>query len=172
MPRLDESKNPTREEYVNILGKFIGLHEGTSKFKEFIDDFNKLQKTYKMGYTSPWCACFVSYLNLKSGGNKYSSSFPVAISCDDMIAKFKKKGRYIDTTINPTFIPQQGDTIFYNLDNNLKNGCEHTGVVFTVANGDNPTISVIEGNKSDSVGIRLLNKKDDRIMGYGLPRFR
>lgn len=168
---MNEKYNPTREQYIKIASKYLGMKEGSQAFKNFIDIYNTIQKTYKMTYTAPWCACFVSFINIDSGGFRHSRSFPNAISCDDMFSKFIVKGRYVDALKNPVFIPQQGDTVFYNLDNN-KATAEHVGIVYDVTIGTNPIITVIEGNKSDKVATRTLKKDNAKIKGYGLPRFR
>lgn len=164
----NELDNPTREDFVKLAQSYVGIKEGGAEHTALISDYNKLQKWYKVTTQSKWCAIFVSLVNIKSGGNKVSTSFPNAINCENMVSKFKGKSRYIKN--GSSFIPQYGDIVFYDWDKDGK--ADHVGIIVEVASGVSPTMKVVEGNYSDTVKIRTIKYNDSRILGYGLPRFR
>ena len=164
----NELDNPTREDFVKLAKSYVGIKEGSAEHSALISDYNNSQKSYKVTNQSKWCAIFVSLVNIKSGGNKVSSSFPNSINCENMIDKLRTKKRYIKNDLS--FIPQYGDLVFYDWDNDGK--ADHVGIITEVASGNNPNMHVVEGNYSNMVKVRTIKYNDSRILGYGLPRFR
>ncbi len=160
---MNEKKNPTREQYVSLAISYKGIAEGTPEHKQIIDNYNRLQNDFKMTTSLPWCACFVSLINLLSGGNSVSSSFPNAIGVSDMRKKFEKKKRLVGSGL---IIPQQGDTVFYR-------NHSHVGIVIDVESGISPTITILSGNSSDMVKSQKMCYSDfvKNIESIGLPRF-
>lgn len=164
----NELDNPTREGYVELARQFVGIKEGSAEHSALISKYNDIQGKYKVTTKSAWCAIFVSYINLLSGGNHVSSSFPNAIKCTTMVDCFRIKKRYRNN--DSSFIPQYGDIVFYDWDCDGK--ADHVGIISSVADGNSPSMLVIEGNYSNSIKVRSLKYNDGRILGYGLPRFR
>lgn len=163
----NELDNPTRERFVSLALSYEGIREGSEAHADMVNEFNK-RSDYRMTVNDKWCAMFVSLINLISGGHDYSSSFPDEINCEQMVKAFKAKRRWIAN--DGSFIPQYGDIVFYENDNDPN--ADHVGIIVEVASGNRPTMKVIEGNYSDRVKIRTLGFSDSRIIGYGLPRFR
>ena len=80
-----------------------------------------------------------------------------------MIRAFKTKKRWLGRRLNPDFIPQYGDTVFYDWDGDGK--ADHVGIVINVESGVTPHMQVVEGNYSDMVKIRNVAWNDSRIIG-------
>ena len=154
---------------LDIARGWIGRKESNGTHKEIIDVYNNhkpLARGYKVKYTDSWCATFVSACAIKAN---YTDIIPLECSCNKMIEKFQKMGRW---TENDAHVPHLGDVIFYDWQDNGKGDCkgtsEHVGYVEKVANGK---ITVIEGNKSDSVSRRVLNVNGRYIRGFGCPAY-
>lgn len=160
---MNEKDNPTREDYIKKAMEYLGMEEGTKMHADFILNYNKIQSDYKMSTKMPWCACFVSYINIVTGGNRYSRSFPNAISVAEMRKKFAEKKRLVGSGL---IIPQQGDTVFWRTKS-------HVGIVADVTNGTSPTITILSGNSSDIVKEQKMCYSDfvKNIESIGLPRF-
>lgn len=140
---------------LDIARGWIGRKESNGTHKEIIDVYNNhkpLARGYKVKYTDSWCATFVSACAIKAN---YTDIIPLECSCNKMIEKFKNMGRW---TEDDGHVPHLGDVIFYDWQDNGKGddrgSSEHVGYVEKVENGK---ITVIEGNKSDSVSRRVLN---------------
>lgn len=161
---------------VRIALSWVGVHELTPRHKELIDYYNKLfgYRVYRMQYTDPWCAAFVSAVGMfaveqyKLGCAAYGL-IPASAACDPMIAEYQRMGRWME---NDGYVPSPGDVIFYDWqDNGLGDNvgsADHVGIVECVSGG---TITVIEGNKSDAVGRRYIALNGQFIRGYGLPDY-
>lgn len=154
---------------LNIARGWIGCKESNGSHKKIIDVYNNhkpLSRGYRVKYTDSWCATFISACAIKAG---YTDIIPLECSCNQMIAKFKKMGRW---TENDAHVPHVGDVIFYDWQDSgigdNKGSSDHVGIVEKVENGK---ITVIEGNKNDSVSRRVLNVNGRYIRGYGLPKY-
>lgn len=158
-----------RQQYVNKAISYLGAKESNGSHKPIIDQYNKitpLPSGYRLSYTDPWCAGFVSAVAQACGLTQII--FPEC-SCDRQIALFKKAGRWQE---NDAYKPQMGDIVFYDWNDSgvgdNTGSSDHVGIVVQVAG---TSIKVIEGNMSDSVGYRNLTVNGKFIRGYGLPDF-
>lgn len=159
----------TANTILDIAREWLGCKESDGSHKKIIDVYNShkpLARGYKVKYTDSWCATFVSACAIKAG---YTDIIPLECSCNKMIEKFQKMGRW---TENDAHMPHLGDVIFYDWQDNGKGDCkgtsEHVGYVEKVENGK---ITVIEGNKNDSVSRRVLNVNGRYIRGFGCPAY-
>ena len=148
---------------------WLGKNEADGSHKEIIDVYNShkpLPRGYAVKYTDAWCATFVSAVAIKVG---YTDIMPTECSCPKMIELYKKLGAWVE---NDARVPTPGDVIFYDWDDNGNGdntgGAEHVGIVEKV---DGNTITVIEGNYSDSVKRRTISVNGRYIRGYGVPKY-
>ena len=148
---------------------WLGKKEADGSHKEIIDVYNSqrpLPRGYKVKYTDAWCATFVSAVAVKLG---YTDIIPTECSCPKMIQLLKNIGAWVE---NDAYVPKSGDLLFYDFDDNgvgeNTGGTDHIGIVEKVE-GD--TITVIEGNYSNSVKRRSIKVNGRYIRGYGVPKY-
>lgn len=148
---------------------WLGLKESDGSHKSIIDLYNKhkpLARGYAVKYTDAWCATFVSAVAIKLG---YTDIIPTECSCTKMIELLKKVGAWVE---NDAYVPKAGDIMFYDWDDSGKGdntgSSDHIGIVEKVV-GD--TITVIEGNYSNSVKRRTVKVNGKTIRGYGVPKY-
>jgi hypothetical protein len=143
---------------------WLGRKESDGSHKEIIDIYNShkpLARGYAVNWKSdPWCATFVSAVAIKLG---YTDIIPTECSCSKMIDLFKKLGSFVE---NDSYKPAPGTIIFYDWDDN--GSADHVGIVEKVSGS---TITVIEGNYSNSVKRRTLAVNGRYIRGYGVPKY-
>lgn len=159
----------TRIDYINQAKSWLGCKESDGSHKKIIDVYNsqkKLPRGYKVKYTDSWCATFVSACAIKTNN---TDIIPTECSCNQMITLFKNAGIWME---NDAYIPNTGDIIFYDWQDSGKGDnvgtSEHVGIVESVSNGK---ITVIEGNKNDSVSRRVIDVNGRYIRGFGIPKF-
>ena len=91
------------------------------------------------------------------------------VNCDGMIAAYRAAGRWIE---DDDYLPQPGDVIFYDWDDSgagdNAGSSDHVGIVAEVVG---LSIRVIEGNKSDAVGWRTIQRGGRYIRGYAVPDY-
>lgn len=147
---------------INTAKSYIGVIEGSSEHKSIIDLYNEINPLpvgYKVKYTDSWCMAFVSaifekcdLLDLIYGGE---------CGCQRMITLLTSKGVYKTSgTI------KAGDILFYDWNND--DYSDHVGIVTAVSGS---TLTVIEGNYSDSVKYRTLSTSSANIQGYARPEY-
>ena len=148
---------------------WLGRKESNGTHKAIIDVYNAhkpLARNYKVKYTDSWCATFVSSVAIKLG---YTSIIPTECSCQKMIELFKKLGCWVE---NENRTPKAGEIIFYDWQDSgsgdNKGWSDHVGIVEKVSGS---TITVIEGNYSNSVKRRTLKVNGTYIRGYGVPKY-
>lgn len=158
-----------RRAFVAQAKKWLGRKEADNSHREIIDVYNSIKPLpngYRMKYTDPWCAAFVSAVAWLCGLIKII--FPSA-SCPDMVAKYKAAGRWME---NDAYMPQIGDIIFYDWDDSGKGDNtgvpDHVGIVSDVFSS---SFNIIEGNYSDAVKQRTMQRNAKNIRGFGLPDF-
>lgn len=158
-----------RNHLVDTLRGWMGAKEGGGIHKRIIDTYNSLTplpRNYRVTYKDAWCAATVSAAAIEAG---LTDIIPRECSCTRMIEKFKQMGRWKE---DDSYIPQPGDIIFYNWDDDGKGDCtgnpKHVGVVESVTG---LVITVIEGNYHDAVGRRNIAVNGRYIRGYGLPDY-
>lgn len=158
-----------RSYFTETAKSWLGAREGDERHREIIDIYNShkpLARGVKMSYTMPWCAAFVSAAAIRCG---LTDIIPTECGAVSQSRLFMKLGRWEE---NDSYEPEMGDIIYYVWDDDGEgdNTAEpdHVGIVCEVKNG---SITVIEGNKSDSVAYRTLPVNGRFIRGFGLPDF-
>ena len=158
-----------RQKVVNQAKSWIGCKESDGSHRKIIDLYNShkpLARSYAVKYTDAWCATFVSATSIACG---YTDIMPTECGCGKMIELYQKLGRWEE---NDAYKPEPGDVIFYDWDDNgvgdNKGASDHVGIVEKVVG---TTITVIEGNCSNSVKRREIQVNSRYIRGYGLPAF-
>lgn len=158
-----------RSEIVKQAQSWLGCKESNGSHKKIIDLYNAhtpLARGYKVKYTDHWCATFVSACAIKCG---YTAIIPTECGCEAMINLFKKKGDWVE---NDKYVPSAGDIIFYDWgDSGLGDNKGHSDHVGIVENVVGSTITVIEGNYSESVKRRNIQVNGKYIRGYGIPDY-
>lgn len=158
-----------RKKFAARAAAYVGVKEGTAAHHAIIDAYNNhkpLAQGYKVTYRDAWCATFGSKIAIEAG---YTDIIPTECSCDRQIKLWQQMGRWCE---NDAKVPEPGDYIYYDWDDNGAGDCtgssDHVGVVES-CNGN--TITVVEGNKSNAVGRRTLEVNGRYIRGYGVPDF-
>ena len=158
-----------RKKIVNMAASFLGCNEYDGSHRKIIDIYNAhkpLARGYKVKYTDAWCATFASAVAIQC---KMTNIIPTECGCGEMIKLFKKLGAWQE---NDAYIPKPGDFIFYDFDDSGKGdntgSPDHVGIVEKVSGS---TITVIEGNYSNSVKRRPITVNGKNIRGYGVPKY-
>ncbi|MCQ2546129.1 MAG: CHAP domain-containing protein [Clostridia bacterium] len=149
----------TREGVIALAKSYYGIRENSSKHRDIVNTFNSARKG-AIGYWDPWCAAFVSAIEIKAGN---SSLIPLGSYCPTMLSKFKKK------TYSKTYRPKTADVIFF--DWNWNRVPDHVGFVDNY-NSTTDKITTIEGNCSDTVKCRTFKRGQySFLLAYGLPAY-
>jgi len=164
------TEHELRQKIVNTAVGYIGCKESDGSHRKIIDLYNAhtpLARGYKVKYTDAWCSTFASAVAIKCG---LTDIIPTECGCQAHIALFLKhpSSKWQE---NGTITPKPGDYIFYNWDDVTQPNdghADHVGIVEAVTGN---TITVIEGNISNSVGRRKLAIGHGQIRGYGLPNY-
>jgi GH25 family lysozyme M1 (1,4-beta-N-acetylmuramidase)/LysM repeat protein len=158
-----------RDQVVAQAQAWIGKKESDGSHKEIIDVYNShkpLARGYAVKYTDAWCATFVSAVAIKCG---VTNILPTECGCGQMIQLFQKLCEWIE---NDAYIPSPGDVIFYDWQDSGSGDNtgwpDHVGIVEKVTKN---TITVIEGNCSNSVKRRKIQVNGQYIRGYGIPKY-
>ena len=156
-------------EVIKQAQAWLGAKKGSNTHKAIIDIYNShtpLARGYKVKYTDAWCATFVSAVSIKLG---YTDIIPTECGCPKMVDLFKKLGCWIE---NENRTPSVGDIIFYDWeDNGIGDNTGNPNHVGIVENVLGSTITVIEGNKNNSVERRKIAVNAKYIRGYGVPKY-
>lgn len=158
-----------REKVVSIMRGWVGRNEADGSHKAIIDIYNsqgKLPRGYKVKYTDEWCATTVSAAFIQAG---LTNIAPTECGCGEMIKLYQNLGRWVE---DDNHLPSPGDIVMYYWKDNGKGDCtgwpNHVGIVESVSGN---TIVVIEGNKSESVARRSLQRNGKYIRGYCCPDY-
>lgn len=148
---------------------WIGRREADGTHRVIIDVYNSivpLPRGYRMRYTDPWCAAFVSAVAQVWGLT--GIVFPEC-ACDPMIALYKAAGRWME---DDGYVPRPGDLIFYDWQDtgvgDNSGSADHVGLVAEV---EGRRIRLIEGNCGDAVCYQVREIDGLYIRGYGLPDY-
>lgn len=159
----------TRSAVVTLARSWIGKNEADGSHKTIIDIYNTYMphpRGYALKYTDAWCAGMVSALAIKLG---YTDIIPMECSCYYMIEQAKKMGIWQE---NDAYVPSPADFILYDWDDSGKGdntgNPDHIGTVESVSGN---TITVIEGNYSNSVKRRSLQVNGRYVRGYITPKY-
>ena len=154
---------------INYLKQYIGIKEGSDQHKAILNVFNdsNLCERYSMTTKDAWCATAVSAAFIATG---LSDIFPcVECSCANMVEKAKKAGVWVELD---SYEPEIGDVIMYDWQDSGKGDDtghpDHVGIVVKVASNQ---MTVIEGNKNDSVGYRTIKVDGKFIRGFIAPKY-
>lgn len=163
------TESDLRELLVATARAYMGANSYNGQKQQIIDIYNKnrpLPRGYKVQYTDAWCATFVSAMGYIVG---FSRIVLPECSCPEMISKYMFANCWEE---RDEYIPKPGDIIFYDWDDSGHGDCtgvpDHVGIVES-CNGYN--ITVIEGNKGDTVGRRNLLVNSRYVRGYGVPNY-
>lgn len=163
------TENQLRSNVVSIMKGWLGWSETNGKHKKIVDIYNNhkpLARGYKVQYTDEWCATAVSAAFIKAGLTDIGFT---ECSCNRMIDLYKAKGRWEE---RDSYVPKIGDILMYDWqDNGIGDNvgsADHVGLVAAI-NGTRLTI--IEGNKNESVSYRSINANGKYIRGYCLPDY-
>lgn len=158
-----------RQSLVDMAKSYLGSSEGSSKHHKIVDTYNTIRPLpvgYTLQYDDDWCAGYVSAMAQLCG---LTSIVLPECSCTRMIALYEAAGRWVE---NDAYVPEMGDIIMYEWDiettGDLTGDADHVGIVTAC---DGSTITVIEGNKDNTVGYRTVAVNWDRIRGYCLPDY-
>ncbi len=163
------TEQEARAKVVSIAQSYIGCKESDGSHKKIIDLYNShkpLARGYAVKYTDAWCSTFASAVAIQAG---LTSIIPTECGCQKHIELFKKLGSWQE---NDAYVPSPGDYIFYDWQDNgvgdNTGAADHVGIVEKVCG---QTITVIEGNYSNSVKRRTLAVNGRYIRGYGVPKY-
>lgn len=148
---------------------WLGRKEADGSHREIIDVYNSIRplpRAYRMTYSDPWCAAFVSAV--AQATNMTSIIFPEC-ACDPMIQLYKAAGRWVE---DDAYIPKPGDVIFYDWQDNgfgdNVGSSDHVGLVIDCSG---KIINIIEGNCSNRVMYTSRQVNGQYIRGYGIPDY-
>lgn len=161
-----------RTKVVSIAQSYIGCKESDGSHRKIVDLYNShkpLARGYKVTYTDAWCATFASAVAIQAG---LTDIIPTECGCSAMIELFRKLDSWQE---NDAYVPSPGDYIFYDWQDGTNYATtdntgapDHVGIVEKVSGS---TITVIEGNYSDSVKRRTIQVNGRYIRGYGVPKY-
>lgn len=159
----------TEKELRNSVVKKARQYLGCSTNKNIVDIYNghtPLARGYKVRYADAWCATFVSAISILCG---LTDIMPTECGCPKMISLYKALGRWVESD---DYTPVLGDIVMYDWQDTGKGDNvgtpDHVGIVEKVDNG---SITVIEGNYSNTVKRRTLAINGKYIRGYCLPDY-
>lgn len=148
---------------------WLGRREADGSHNPIIDIYNSivpLPVGYRMSYTDPWCAAFVSAVGKACG---LTDILLPECHCDRMIALYRAAGRWQEADNYPAKV---GDLVMYDWDDSgvgdNTGSADHVGII---VDANDSTLTVIEGNKSDSVAYRTISRNGRYIRGFCCPDY-
>lgn len=167
--KISPEEAALRMELVQTAEIYLGTQEGDPNHQDILDTYNShepLAVGYVVQETDDWCATFVSAMAIQCG---LTEILPTECGCQRQIDLFEALGTWEE---NDGAVPLPGDIIYYDWDSKSLGDCtgwaDHVGIVVGTKW---PFIKVIEGNKDDSVGYRIVLVNDIHIRGYGRPDY-
>ena len=161
-----------RQSVVNVMRSWLGWSEANGKFKAIIDLYNRqrpLPAGYRMKYTDEWCAATVTAAGMQAGLEDIIFG---ECSCSRMVELYRKAGRWME---DDAYTPQIGDIVMYRWNDGANyattdntSSPNHVGMVAGV-NGR--VLTIIEGNKEQTVASRSIFVNGKYIRGYCLPDY-
>ena len=157
-----------REQTVALFKQYDGAGQGSARHRDLVDTFNRVKPHGEVGnYSCPWCAITTTAILIKAGYT--TKNMPMSYNCGTLVEDAKRLGVWVE---NDAYVPEVGDLIIYNWDDNGKGDCSrgayHVGMIISVNKKGN-TFTVIEGNKGEpgKVGTRKMNINGRYIRGFG-----
>ncbi len=143
---------------LSVARNYIGYSVKDPVFKELVYTFNsqkKLNKKTKLKRTDNWSAAFISVCFAQAGDISLIGA--AEKDAQKLITKFKRKKAWYE---RGRMNPKVGDLVVFDSD--------YVGIVEEIRGR---VITIIFGNKNDTIGrLRLLNS-DTRIVGYARPGY-
>lgn len=141
-------------EYSKKALQYVGVRQGSRLHRYIIDTYNNhclpLPRGYRMTYTDSWCATFASFVLYSCN----AINPPYECSVFYMWQKALANKQVVKT-------PKTNDLIIY--DWGANGSLDHVGIIYKI---DGANLYVVEGNKSNQVGTRIINKNNKEIKGY------
>ena len=166
---VPEGEAALRQRLVDTARGWAGVREEDGSHHFIIDLYNTLDPLpvdYRVTYDDAWCAAFATAAAMEA---ELLDIIPAECSCSRQIKLFQDLGRWEE---DDGHRPLSGDYIYYDWDFSFKPDCtgwpEHVGIVVGTYG---PFILVIEGNRHDDAGYRVIWQNDWCIRGYGLPDY-
>ena len=160
-----------RQLLVENAYSYVGTKGQSVKHKHILDVFNQVQPDGAPMYLySPWCAAFASAMSIEVfGENLADKYFPLSYNCGTIIRKAVTKDIWVE---KDSYTPKPGDWIIYDWDDSGSGeditGADHVGIIKSVSG---KTITVIEGNMSNSCDWRTIQVNGRYIRGYVTPNY-
>lgn len=158
-----------REAFVAMALDYHGCNEADGSHRLIVDLYNSIQPLpigYKMSYSDPWCAAFVSAVSKRCG--LLDVVFPEC-GCERMIELYKQAGRWVE---DDNHIAKPAELVFYCWSDTGNGDCkkpaDHVGIVVS---SSGVTMKIIEGNFSNAVQYRNLVVGAKYIRGFACPDF-
>ena len=158
----------TADDYVNACKSWLGYRESNGTHKTIIDIYNSvkpLPRGYAVQYYDEWCDTFISAAGIKAD---MIEKINRECGVEEHVKLFKNMGIWIE---DGKITPKIGDIIVYSWRKKAQPNdsySDHIGVVESVTGN---TITVIEGNKDEEVGRRVIPVGWGYIRGYARPKY-
>ena len=170
------SSGVTRTDIVQQICSWEGYSEATDKHRIIIDIYNKYLPTavktgtlnYKVKYSDEWCATGASAAYIQAGAPEL---FPIECGCPRNIELAKKMGIWVEAD---NHIPKPADAVLYDWQDSGSGDntgtADHIGIVIDV-DEQAGTFTVMECNKDEAVGRRVMKINGRYIRGVICPKF-
>lgn len=170
------SSRVTRTDIVQQICSWEGYSEKTEKHRIIIDIYNKYLPTavktgtlnYTVKYIDEWCATGASAAYIQAGAPEL---FPIECGCPRMITLAKKMGIWEEAD---NHIPQLAEAVLYDWQDSGSGDntgtADHIGIVIDVDEKAG-TFTVMECNKDEAVGRRVMKINGRYIRGFICPKF-
>lgn len=167
----------TRQDIVDQIASWEGWSEANGRHKKIIDIYNYYLPAavkagtlnYAVKYTDEWCATAASAAYIQAGAPEL---FPIECGCPRNIALAKKMGIWQEAD---NYIPAPADAVLYDWQDSgsgdNQGTPDHIGIVISVDKTAD-TFVVMEGNKDEAVGRRVMKVNGRYIRGFIAPKFR
>lgn len=151
----------TGKTFAELCLQYKGITEGSAEHKALIDCYNTIKplpRGYKMTYTDPWCAAFISAV-----AQKFCVTNKIDCECSahNMYLAMLNRGEKIDSKSGKI-----GDVIFYEY--NGDKWVDHVGVITNAASS---YYDVIEGNNSNAVKLNRVAIGNSSIFAVCRPKW-
>lgn len=170
------SSGVTRTDIVQQVCSWEGWSERNGKFKIIIDIYNKYLSTavksgtlnYTVKYIDEWCATGASAAYIQAGAPEL---FPIECGCPRNITLAKKMGIWEEAD---NHAPELAEAVLYDWQDSgsgdNKGVADHIGIVIDVDEKAG-TFTVMECNKDEAVGRRVMKINGKYIRGFICPKF-
>ena len=166
----------TRTDIVQQICSWEGWSESNGKYRIIIDIYNKYLPTavktgtlnYTVKYSDEWCATGASGAYIQAGAPEL---FPIECGCPRMITLAKKMGIWEEAD---NHVPKLAEGVLYDWQDSGSGDntgvADHIGLVIDVDEKAG-TFTVMECNKDEAVGRRVMKINGRYIRGFICPKF-